>query len=215
MVGARRVVAADADMSLCLAPRMKTWMTDMRDLPPVDQPGLPAAAVHRSAFVRELVEAATSRPIGGPWCSAVRCIARNGRKACGARVHVGQGETGRIEWSCATCGESGVITGFEGTEVDLSAHVLRKKKARVWGFDDESRGVLLAATTHIAALRAVIARACPVDSVPGLLVVNGTVEEFDEIYTLVEHLSDATRSRRRLDLLDGLRASLCTAIDGF
>lgn len=215
MVGARRVVAADADVLLCLDPRMKTWMTDVRHLPPADQPGVPAAAARRSAFVRELVEAATSRRIDGPWCSAVRCIARRGRKACGARIHVGQGETGRVEWSCATCGESGAITGFEGTELDLSAHVLRKKKARVWGFDDESRAVLLGATTHIPALRAVIARACPVDSVPGLLVVNGTVDEFDEIYTLVEHLSDATRSRRRLELLDGLRAGLCTAIDGF
>jgi hypothetical protein len=214
MVGAPRVVAADANVSLCFDPRMKTWVTDVRHLPPVDQPGLPAAAARRTAFVRAIVEAATSRRVEGSWCSAVRCIARRARKACTTPIHVGRAETGRIEWSCATCGEHGVITGFEGTEVDLSAHGLRKKE-RVWGVDDESREVLLAATTHLPALRAVLARACPVDSVPGLLMVDGTVDEFDAMYTLVEHLSDATRSRRRLELLDELRAGLCTAIDGF
>jgi hypothetical protein len=41
-----------------------------------------------------------------------------------------------------------VITGFEGTEMDLSPYVPRKKKLRVWGFDDKEREVLLTATTH-------------------------------------------------------------------
>jgi hypothetical protein len=35
------------------------------------------------------------------------------------------------------------------------------------------------------------------------------------MYSLVEALTDGTRSRRRLELLEGLLASLCTAIDGF
>jgi hypothetical protein len=190
-------------------------VTDVRHLAPVGEPGLPVAAVRRGEFVREIVEAATSRRVDGSWCSAVRCIARNGRKVCGARIHVGQVEAGQIEWSCMACGEHGVITGFEGTKVDLSPHVLLKKKPRIWGFDDESRKVLREATTYIPALRAVIARARPADSVPGLLIVDATVDELDELYTLVEHLYDATRSRRRLDMLDGLRASLCSAMDGF
>lgn len=194
---------------------MTTWVTDLRHLPPVDEPGVPAAAARRAEFVRELVEAATARHVEGSWCSAVRCIARSGRKACGARIRVDHAEAERVEWSCAACGDNGVITGFEGTEHDLSRHRLRKKKARVWGLDDESRELLRAATTHIPALRAVLARARPVDSVPGLLVVDGTVDEFDEMYTLVEHLTDATRSRQRRALLDEVRAGLCTAIDGF
>jgi len=44
---------------------------------------------------------------------------------------------------------------------------------------------------------------------------SGTVDELDQVYTLVEDLTDATRRRRRIQLLDGLRMSLCTAIDGF
>jgi hypothetical protein len=108
-----------------------------------------------------------------------------------------------------------VITGFEDTELDMSAYVPRRKKLRLWGFEDEGREVLLDATTHVPSLRAIVARASPAAEVPGLLLVQATVDELDAIYTRVEQLTDATRSRRRIELLDGMRADLCTAIDGF
>jgi hypothetical protein len=190
---------------------MKTWSTDIRDLVPAHEP----AAVRRGTFVRELVEAATSRCVEGSWCSSVRCIARVDRRVCGARIHVGRPAPGQIEWTCASCGERGVITGFEGTALDMSAYVPRKKKLRTWGFDDEGRAVLLDATTHIPSLRAIVARASPAAEVQGLLLLQATVDELDEVYTLVEQLTDATRSRRRIELLDGMRADLCGAMDGF
>jgi len=195
-------------------PGMSTWITDVRHLAPAHEPQGPVAA-RRAALVREIVEAATSRRIEGSWCSAVRCIARTGRKACSGRIHVGQFETARVEWSCAVCAERGVITGFEGTDLDLSSYVPVNKKLRLWGFDDEERSVLLAATTNIPPLRAVVARASPAADMEGILILQATVDELDEVYTLVEHLTDATRSRRRIELLDGLRASLCTSMDGF
>jgi len=195
---------------------MKTWSTDVRDLPsPAHEPNVAAAVARRAEFTRAIVEAATSRHVAAPWCSAVRCIARLGRKTCRARIHVGQPEAGRVAWSCEACGERGVISGFERTELDLSSYVPRRKKLRLWGFDDEGREVLLAATTGIPSLRAVIARASPAAEVEGLLVLQATVDELDEVYTLVEHLTDATRSRRRIELLDGMRADLCGAMDGF
>jgi hypothetical protein len=195
---------------------MKTWSTDVRDLAPVHESESTATATaRRTEFTREIVEAATSRHVATSWCSAVRCLARTGRKTCRARLHVGQPEAGRVEWSCSACGERGVITGFEGTELDLSPYVPGTKKVRVWGFDDESREVLLAGTTHTPSLRAVVARASPAAEIPGLLVLQATVDELDEVYTLVEHLTDATRSRRRIELLDDLRAGLCSAMDGF
>jgi hypothetical protein len=195
--------------------RMKTWSTDVRDLAPAEDLTLPPAARRRSAFTRDLVEAATSRRAPGSWCSAVRCIARVGRRACGAHLHVEQTEPGKVAWSCAVCGEAGVITGFAGTELDMSAHAPSRKVLRLWGFDEESREVLLVATTHIPSLRAIVARASPAADVPGLLLLQATFDELDEVYTLVEQLTDATRSRRRIELLDGLRASLCTSMDGF
>jgi hypothetical protein len=113
------------------------------------------------------------------------------------------------------CGERGVISGFEDTDLDLSRYVPRQKKLRLWGFDGEGREVLLEATTHLPSLRAVVARASPATDVPGLLLVQATVDELDAIYRRVEELTDATRSGRRIELLDGMRADLCTAIDGF
>jgi hypothetical protein len=113
------------------------------------------------------------------------------------------------------CGEAGVVTGFEGTEFDMSPYVPKAKKLRLWGFDDESREVLLAGTAGMPSLRAIISRASPAVDVPGLLILQATVDELDEVYTLVEHLTDATRSQRRIELLDGLRFGLSTAMDGF
>ena len=187
----------------------------MRELARAHEANETAAAPPPGEIVRELVEAATSRRIEDSWCSAVRCIALVRRNVCGARIHVRRAERGRIDWSCVACGEAGVITGFEGTAFDLSRYVPRRKKLRVWGIDDESRDVLIAATIWIPSMRAVVARARPVDTVPGLLLVEATIAELDQVYTLVEDLSDVTRGRRKLELLDGLRASLCTSIDGF
>ena len=84
-----------------------------------------------------------------------------------------------------------------------------------WGIDDEERELLTQATTEIPELRAIVARGYPRAAIEGLLVVEATVEELDEMYTLVEELTDIARSRKRIEMLDGLRASLSTSIDGF
>jgi hypothetical protein len=192
---------------------MPTWITDVLDLLPAYE-AESTVATPRTELVREIVEAATSRRDEGSWSSAVRCIARVKRRVCGARLNIARPEVGRIEWSCAACGEDGVITGFEGTELDLSPYAPGKKKLRFWGFDDEGRAVLRAAAYN-PLLRAVISRARPAPDVPGLLIVEATVEELDEMYTLVEHLEAMTRGRRRRDLFRGMRADLSVAIDGF
>jgi hypothetical protein len=194
---------------------MATWITDLRDLPPVGAPLEPATAAKRVRFVREVVEAATSRREAASWRSAVRCIGRVGRRACGGRVHVGHVVAGHVAWSCPACGDHGDVTGFEGTAHDMSPFVPRKQKLRVWAFDDEERKVLLEATTHIPALRAVVSRGSPAIDVEQALMVQATIDELDAIYTLVEDLTDATRSRSRIELLDGLRMGLSTAMDGF
>lgn len=85
---------------------------------------------------------------------------------------------------------------------------------RLWGFDDEERGVLLAATASIPELAAVVTRAEKRADI-GVWIVQASVNELDDMYSLVEALMDGTRSRKRIDLLEGLRATLCTSIDGF
>jgi hypothetical protein len=92
---------------------------------------------------------------------------------------------------------------------------MARSKKRIWGFDDGERELLVAATTAIPALREVVERAGRRTELNGLWVVEASVDELDEMYSLVEALMDGTRSRRRLEQLEGMRATLCTSIDGF
>ena len=173
------------------------------------------SALKRADFTREVVEAATSRCSAEPWTSAVTCVARVGRKRCGGHVsvhHVVRKQT--VEWSCTVCEDVGTVTGFAGGESDLGRFIPRGKEVN-WGVNAEQRTVLLEATQELPVLRAVISRAQIVEDIPGLLWIRATVKELDEMYTLVEELTDWTRSRKRRELFDDLRASLCTSIDGF
>jgi hypothetical protein len=88
------------------------------------------------------------------------------------------------------------------------------RRKRLWSFDDEERRVLLEATAGIPELQAILLRAARRPDL-GVWLVEASVSELDQLYSFVEALMDATRSRKRLDLLDGLLATLCTAIDGF
>lgn len=88
------------------------------------------------------------------------------------------------------------------------------RRKRLWGFDDEERCRLLDATTGIPELQAVLLRAEPRADL-GMWLLRASASELDDLYSLVEELMDITRSRKRLDLLEGLLATLCTSIDGF
>jgi hypothetical protein len=195
--------------------RVATWITDLRHLPPPGAEGIAQSAQERAQFTRKVIEAATSRHPEGRWVSALRCVARVGRKRCRGRVEVElEVDRGAVEWSCVTCDESGVVSGFVGSDSDFSRYVPGSKEVN-WGVDDEERQVLLDATVELPELLAVIARTKPHAEVPGLLLVRATVEELDQIYTLVEELTDLTRSRKRRKMYDGLRMSLSSSIDGF
>lgn len=110
------------------------------------------------------------------------------------------------------CGECGRITGVEGSPSDLSRYVPRGK-TRLWGIDEKERVLLGTATSSLPKLRAMVARARPHADIPGLLLVDATGNELDEMYSFVEALADTRGGRRRLEDLDELRRTLCTAID--
>jgi hypothetical protein len=92
---------------------------------------------------------------------------------------------------------------------------MARPKKRLWGFDDGERETLVAATASIPALRAVVERAGRRADLRNLWVVEATVDELDEMYSLVEALMDGTRSLRKREQLEDMRATLCTSIDGF
>ena len=105
-----------------------------------------------------------------------------------------------------------------GSAISGGLGAVRLKKMseeRLWGFDDEQRAVLLAATTELAELREIVERATLHAEIAGLWLVRATGHELDEVYSLVEALEHGARGRKRRELLEGMRMSLCSSIDGF
>lgn len=92
---------------------------------------------------------------------------------------------------------------------------MARTSKRLWGFDDEGREFVLEMTEGIPELRAMVARAQRQAGEGGMWLVKATVDELDQMYDLAQAMMDATRSRRRLDMLEGMLASLCTSMDGF
>lgn len=162
-------------------------------------------------LLRQIVEAASARVAGRRTKTAIRCPGGALKKRCRGRLDVERADTVMITWGCADCLQHGAVVDFEGTDADLSRHA-PKGKTVLWGIDDKERLALTEATSHVPELRAVVARARPHHEIRGLLLVDATVAELNEVYTLVEELADTTHSRRRLEMLDGLRASLCNSM---
>lgn len=91
---------------------------------------------------------------------------------------------------------------------------MARSKKVLWGFEEEQRALLVPAVMRTPELQAVVERTQPHGEIAGLWILRVTIEELNSTYTLVEELTNATRSRRRIEILDGLRMSLCTSIDG-
>lgn len=79
--------------------------------------------------------------------------------------------------------------------------ICAKGKLVFWGIDDAERDFLREHTADMFELRSIISRARPHVEVPGLLLIDATVEELDEMYTLVEELTDVMPRGRRRELL--------------
>lgn len=197
---------------------MAKWVTDFRHLPSGGAPGAPAEAARRAAFVRDVVEVGTAMyQVDGRWLSALRCIADRGGHACGGIEVESPDEGYTIEWRCTQCGDEGVVTEFADGEHDLSMYMptLGEPDVVDWRVDGLERALLWRASAAIPEVRAVITRASPVPGHEDIFVLPAHRRERGEIYTLVEELSDVLRSRPEQEILEGLRASLSVAIDGY
>ncbi len=84
---------------------------------PDDAPG---PAVRMAEHLTAVVRAATAGPAGLAWVSALGCGRRPGRKRCRGRMVVFRADLpAPIEWRCDSCGDEGVISGWEGSYADL------------------------------------------------------------------------------------------------
>ena len=89
-------------------------------------------------------------------------------------------------------------------------------RRRVWGFTTAQRDLLLGVTLdlHTSLFTPLICseRRSPEED---LWLMESNVRELNEVYDLVESLLVRERSRKRRELLEGMLASLCSAMDCF
>jgi hypothetical protein len=89
-------------------------------------------------------------------------------------------------------------------------------KRRIWGFTTAQRDLLLGVTLdlHAPLFTPLICsqRRSPEED---LWVMESNVRELNEVYDLVESLLSQERGRKRRELLEGMRASLCSAMDRY
>ena len=141
----------------------------------------------------------------------MRCIGGDDVKRCAAPIEVSYDGADSIAWSCAaSCGESGVITGFVGSENDLSVFVTLGPEV-IWSIEDGEHEMLRAATRSLPELRGTIVRAEPTE-MPGRVVVKATLEELEDISALLDHLLETTRGRAKLEVAGRIRQSLSIAL---
>jgi hypothetical protein len=97
------------------------FVSDLRHF--LDMPDdTPGPARKMAEHLGNLVRAATATEAGAAWVSALPCRRRPGRRPCPGRIAVFRPDLpARIEWRCNSCGDEGVISGWEGTYFDLRA----------------------------------------------------------------------------------------------
>jgi hypothetical protein len=183
------------------------FVSDLRHF--LDMPDeAPAPAKRLSLHLTAIVHTASARPSGNGARSAISCIRRPGHRPCDGFIMVFRRTNGEIAWSCDTCGDEGVIHGWEGSPVDLSA------------CDDSYAGgdpiTLLVARELFEVIRSVsllddacellVARA---EGSRAGVVLTGRADALEELVEYIASEANAERNRRRARLLD----HACTALE--
>lgn len=171
----------------------------------------PAPARRLGTHFAAIVRAASARPAGSGWRSVVGCTLRHGHRRCEGFIIVFRHLDGEIAWGCDSCGDEGVIRGWEGLPTDVSrladSYADGDAVSLLISRDvsDLLRDVLLMGD----ACELLVARA--EGSSAGVLLI-GSASSFEELfeYVLSEANSETNRAReRRLDeVCDSLEAAL-------
>ncbi|TAK28830.1 MAG: hypothetical protein EPO21_21995 [Chloroflexota bacterium] len=72
-------------------------------------------------FIAEIVAAASVLPPFVWNDSAVRCRRRPKNRRCSGRLRVREERTGEIAYQCSVCDRGGTVSGWRGTDYDLSS----------------------------------------------------------------------------------------------
>lgn len=195
-------------------PSADVFVVDLRHF--LDLPGdVPGPARRMAEYVTGIVRAGSAGPAGQPWVAALGCCRRPARQRCPGPLIVLRVEVpARIEWRCASCGDDGVISDWEGSPFDL------RDPGRPAGAGSEVAVFVSPATAaglrdvvflDVAAERIVWAGEAGPD---GVRLV-GDPDDFEDLLDSVaadaNHAEDRPRRRRLDDAFDALRAALATA----
>jgi hypothetical protein len=188
------------------------FVSDLRHF--LDLPAdAPAPARRMAEHLTLVVRAATAGEGGQRWVSALTCTRRPGRRPCPGHIGVvRRGVPQAIEWWCTSCGDEGVISGWQGSPFDLRT----PRSLRAVG---EVR-VVVVPPDAVAALRSLAL----LDSDCERLVFRATVDDegvvlfgddddFEELVGYVAAEANHEEDRRRQKRLDAAFTTLNDALN--
>lgn len=188
------------------------FVSDLRHF--LDMPDDVAAPARRMAErLTSIVQAATAGDAGSEWVSALPCDRRPGRRPCPGHIAVLRTDVpASIAWWCTSCGDEGVISGWEQSPYDL-----RSRNPRAMSAD--TRPVVIPAETA-AALRGLqlldsdterlVFRA---EATKEGIVLVGDDDDLDELMGYVAAEANHEENRRRQRRLDDAFQVLSQALD--
>ncbi|MGQ0826704.1 MAG: hypothetical protein ACT4OX_17045 [Actinomycetota bacterium] len=105
------------------------FVSDLRHF--LDLPDdVPGPARRMAERLTSIVRAATAGDAGAEWVSALPCDRRPGRRPCpGHMVVLRTDVPASIAWRCTSCGDEGVISGWEQSPYDLRSRAPRAMSA--------------------------------------------------------------------------------------
>jgi hypothetical protein len=95
------------------------FVSDLRHF--LDMPDdAPGPARKMAEYLSSVVRAATAGKAGAAWVSALACRRRPGNRPCPGHIAVFRADLpAPIEWRCTSCGDEGLISGWEDSPFDL------------------------------------------------------------------------------------------------
>jgi len=187
------------------------FVSDLRHF--LDMPDdAPGPARKMAEQLGNVVRAATAAEAGAAWVSALPCRRRPGRRPCPGRIAVFRPDLpARIEWRCTSCGDEGVISGWEGTYYDLRAPRPRRHDGVVAEVvvSDQVAAALRDLRLLDPECERLVYRARAVDDGVALTADD---EELDELIGFVAAEANHEPDRRRQQRLDRAFAVLSDAL---
>ena len=159
-----------------------------------------------------IVRAATAGEAGVRWASALPCPRRPGRRTCPGHIEVSRTDVPPwIQWRCPSCGDEGVISGWEQSPFDLRLRRPYSERGEVLHVEVNEdvagtlRGLMLLDTTS----ERLVFQARP--GATGIMLT-GSVDELDELIGYVAAEANHEENRRRQRRLDAAFEALNNAL---